>query len=122
MIISGLKIKCMKMEHLVCLDSVSFLRFALRKLPEAFGLSASKSLYAHYFNTVENLNYLGPIPDISYNGAKEIGEEERRLFLVWYKSQRSETFQNRRVLESYCQDDITVLRQVCRVFRLRSVT
>jgi len=30
---------------------------------------------------------------------------------------RSETFDNRHVLESYCQDDVTVLRQACRVFR-----
>ena len=30
---------------------------------------------------------------------------------------RSETFDNRHVLESYCQDDVTVLRHACRVFR-----
>jgi len=36
---------------------------------------------------------------------------------VWYERQKSEPFDNRRVLESYCQDDVTVLRQVCRVFR-----
>ena len=44
-------------------------------------------------------------------------EEERKEFLVWYESQRSETFDNRHVLESYSQDDVTVLRQACRVFR-----
>jgi len=41
LIMSGLKIMCKKMEHLVFLDSVSFLPCALRKVPEAFGLSAS---------------------------------------------------------------------------------
>jgi len=69
---------CMKTENLVFLDSVSFLPCALCKLPEAFGLSASKSWYPHYFNTEENLDYIGPIPDISYYGATEIersGEE-----------------------------------------------
>jgi len=45
LIINGMKIKCMKMEHLFCLDSVSFLPFALRKLPDAFGLTATKSWY-----------------------------------------------------------------------------
>ena len=44
-------------------------------------------------------------------------EDERKDFLVWYESQRSETFDNKHVLESYCQDDVTVLRQACRVFR-----
>jgi len=41
LIMNGLKIMCMKMEHLVFLDSVSFLPCSLRKLPEAFGLTAS---------------------------------------------------------------------------------
>jgi len=44
-------------------------------------------------------------------------EEERKEFLVWYESQRPEQFDNKRVLETYCQDDVTVLRQGCRVFR-----
>ena len=30
---------------------------------------------------------------------------------------RNQLFDNRRVLEKYCQDDVTVLRQSCRVFR-----
>jgi len=46
-ITNGLKIISTKMEHLVFLDSVSFLPCALRKLPEAFGLQASKSCYPH---------------------------------------------------------------------------
>ena len=44
-------------------------------------------------------------------------EDGRKEFLVWYESQKSETFDSRHVLESYCQDDVTVLRQACRVFR-----
>jgi len=44
-------------------------------------------------------------------------EDERKEFLVWYESQKSQTFDNRHVLETYCQDDVTVLRQACSVFR-----
>jgi len=32
---NGLKIMCMRMEHLVFFESVSFLPFPLRRLPEA---------------------------------------------------------------------------------------
>ena len=117
LIMSGLKIMCMKMEHLFFLDSVSFLLCALRNLREAFGLSASKSCYTHYFNTRENINYVGPIPDKEYYGVDLMREEEREEFLLWYESQRSETFDNRNVLESYSQDDFTVIRQASRVFR-----
>ena len=103
------------MEYLVFLNSVSFLQCALRKLPYALGLSASKSWYTQYFNTEESPNFLGPIPFISYYGANEMREDERKDFLAWYESQRSETFDNRHVFRSYSQDDVTVLRQVCRV-------
>jgi len=96
---------------------VSFLPCALRILPVAFGLSGSKSWYPHYFNSLGNLNYMGPIPDISYYGVDVTRQDERKEFLVSYESQRSQTFENRHVLESYCQDDVTVLRQACRVFR-----
>jgi len=79
---------CMKMEHLVFLDSVSYLPCSLRKMPEAFGLTASKSCYPHYFNTEENLDYVGPIPDASYYGANEKSELERRDFFAWYEIQK----------------------------------
>jgi hypothetical protein len=112
LIMNGLKIMCMKMEHLVFLDSVSFLPFPKRKLPQAFGLTARKSWYPHLFNTEENLDYMGPIPTVSYYGANEIGESERAEFLAWYEGQRDSVFDNRLMLETYCQDDVTVLRQL----------
>jgi hypothetical protein len=106
----------MKMEQVVFLDSVSFLPFPLRKLPEAFNLTARKSWYPHYFNTEENLDYVGPIPDVSYYGANDMGAADRAEFLAWYEGQRDRVFDNWLVLETYCQDDVTVLRQACQVF------
>jgi hypothetical protein len=46
----------------------------LRKLPEVFGLSSSKSWFPHYYIKKANLNYVGPIPDIQYFGADEMSE------------------------------------------------
>ena len=47
-----------------------------------------------------------------------MGEEESGEFLAYYESQKKEPiFDNRRVLDSYCQDYVTVLRQACRMFR-----
>jgi len=45
-----------------------------------------------------------------------MSEGERREFLAWYDKEKV-VFDNRHVLEQYCQDDVTVLRQACRVFR-----
>jgi hypothetical protein len=56
---------------------VLFLPCVLRKLPEAFDQPVGKSWYPHYFNTEENLDYVGPIPDMSYYGANDMSEGER---------------------------------------------
>jgi hypothetical protein len=50
-IMNGLKVVCLRVKHLTFLDSASYLAMPLRKLPEAFGLTARKSWYTHYFNT-----------------------------------------------------------------------
>ena len=74
--LSGLKIICMRMEHLLFIDSISYLPMPLHKLPEAFGLSVRISWYPHYFNTKTNLNYVGPMPDVSQYGVDEMSMSE----------------------------------------------
>jgi hypothetical protein len=56
LIMTGVKIMCMKVEHITFLDSLNYLPFPLRRLPNAFGLTSRKSWYTHYFNTTTNLN------------------------------------------------------------------
>ena len=63
------------------------------------------------FNTKAHLDYVGPIPAIEYYGADEMSEAERE-FMAWYNEQKIKVFDNRHVLEQYCQD-VTVLRQAC---------
>jgi len=62
------------------------------------------------------LDYVGPIPDIKYFGADEMSEGEKKDFLSWYNEQKDIVFDNRRVLEQYCQDGVTVFRQACQIF------
>ena len=120
-IMNWLKIMGIELEHLVFMDSVSYLPCLLRRLPVAYFLTASKSWYPHYFNIEGNLDYIVPIPGVKYYDVNEMGEEERREFLAWYESQKSEIFDNRCVLEKYCQDNSTVQRQACLVFRRESM-
>ena len=56
LILNGLKIVSMKIHHIQFLDSVSYMPMPLRKLPESFGLQASKSWFPHYFNTKATLD------------------------------------------------------------------
>jgi hypothetical protein len=46
-----------------------------------------------------------------------MSDSERREFLEWYEVQKGMPFDNIRVLKSYCQNDVTVLRQACQLFR-----
>jgi len=117
LILNGQKIIRMTIHHVTFLDSISFMPMALRKLPEAFGLSATKSWYPHLFNTRANLNYVVSIKDMAQYGVAEMGESERKEFVSWYDAQKHQVFDNKCVLEQYCQDDDTVLRQACQLFR-----
>ena len=107
----------MKIQHVTFLDSILFMPMALRKLPQAFGLSTTKSWYPHLFNTRANLNYVGSMPDMIQYGVTEMGKSERKEFVSWFDVQKDKVFGNRRVLEQYCQDNVTVLRQACQLFR-----
>jgi len=72
LILNGLKIVSMNIRHIQILYSVSYMPMPLRKLPEAFGLQASKSWFPHLFITKANLDYVEPIPDINYYGTDEM--------------------------------------------------
>jgi hypothetical protein len=118
LIMNGQKIMCLNFENVTCPDSINYLAMPLRKLPEAFGHTSHKSWYPHLFNTRENMNYVGPTPDVSYYDVEQMHESERKQFLMWYETAaKKEVFDKRRVLESYCQADVTVLREACRTFR-----
>jgi DNA polymerase type B, organellar and viral. len=81
-IMSGQKILCMKFEQPKFIDSICFLPFPLHKLSRAFGLTTSKSWYPYYFNTEENMNYAGSIPDVTYYGVDETSATERTVSRV----------------------------------------
>ena len=42
---------------------------------------------------------------------------ERNNFLAWYEGQKDVVFDNKRVLEAYCQYDVSVLREACCVLK-----
>ena len=115
-LLNGTKIICMRVHHIVFLDSLNFFPMPLRDLPKAFGLPAQKGYYPHFFNTMTNLNYVGIYPDVSYYGVNSMSERERTDFLAWYQENKDNEFNNKDMLETYCQADVTVLRLACKTF------
>jgi hypothetical protein len=54
----------------------------LSAFPIRFGLhELKKGYFPHYFNTNENQNYIGLIPDIKYYGFDTMGKTARETFL-----------------------------------------
>jgi hypothetical protein len=112
LIMNGLKIMCMKMEYLVFLDSVSFLPFPVRKLSEAFGFTAHKSWYPTILIPRKTWITWVPFPT-SRTMARTTWARRRGQSSSRGTKARDRVFDNRFVLETYCQDDVTVLRKAC---------
>ena len=64
------------------IDSLNFLQMPSSKFPETFGLDLSthsKGDFPFKFNTVENQNYIGPVPDIKFYDADNKKDETKRI-------------------------------------------
>jgi hypothetical protein len=56
------------------------------------------------------------MPDIWYYDVDTMSNSERQELLEWYEGQNGTTFDNKHMLESYCQDEVTVLLHACQIF------
>jgi hypothetical protein len=112
----GTKILNMVVENFHFLDSLNFLPMSLKSMPKSFGLTCKKGYYPHFFNTAENLDYVGSYPEPKYYGADYMSDDERDPVLKWHKEQKGKIFRNIEELEAYCMDDVNVLRQACCAF------
>jgi hypothetical protein len=102
------------------IDSFSFLPMGLAKLPGAFGLECgSKGHFPHLFNTPENQNYVGELPDSKFYGISQMSANDREKFLKWYQERKAEgyVFDFAREMAHYCGQDVEILRQSCLAFR-----
>lgn len=119
-IMNGLKILTILYDnHIRFIDSINFIPMALKKFPKAFGLpDIEKGFYPHLFNTQENYNYIGRLPDSSYFFENSIHNLDRLDFDIWYgkKFLAQETFDNRMEMIKYCRIDVELLRRGCTTF------
>ncbi len=67
-------------------DSHSFIPMPLAKLPATFGLTElKKGYFPHFFNTIENQNYIGPLPAEHFYGTDTMTVANRTKMskVVW---------------------------------------
>lgn len=98
------------------IDSHNFVQSKLSDFPKTFGLTeAKKGYFPHYFNTPENQNYIGPLPDKSYYGYNSMATKQRATFINWHDEMTNQNyvFNFKKELEEYCNSDVDILRRGC---------
>lgn len=120
LILNGTKIIMMTFTNLKFLDSYNYFHLPLRSLPKAYGIeNIEKGVFPHKFNTPENQDYEGEIPEIEYYGIDEMRAKEREELMAWHTKKRAENyvFRFQDELIRYCRDDVNILRLACSIFR-----
>lgn len=89
-LINGCKFLELKVGATRFRDSILHVGGSLKELATAFGLELHKGDFPHLFNTIENQNYVGAIPDERYYDLTFAAKnaEEVKTFQDWYRSQR----------------------------------
>ena len=102
------------------IDSINFIQSKLADFPKTFGLTEiKKGYFPHFYNTPENQNYVGPIPDVKYYGPDQMMPDVRNKFLKWYQDRLDENFvfDFKKELKEYCRSDVDILRRSMLKFR-----
>ena len=82
----------------------------LSAFPKLFDLEEMKKGYfPHYFNTNENTNYCGPMPDVSFYDPDGMKSDARDVFLKWYEEHKDDEFDMQKELVEYCISDVDIL-------------
>jgi len=98
LIMDGSKILSMVVANLYFLDSLNFLPMSLKSMPKSFDLTCKNGFYPHFFNTADNLDYVGPYPEPKFCGADYMSSDERAQFLEWHGEQKDKIFCNKQEL------------------------
>ncbi|KAK4880386.1 hypothetical protein RN001_008532 [Aquatica leii] len=106
------------------IDSINYMPMPLSKLPKTFNFPGTKGYFPHFFNTVKNQNYVGPMPPAHYYGCDEMSTSNRNDFLKWYEEQVNNNFvfDFKTEIIKYCVADVDILRKACLDFWTRFTT
>ncbi|KAK7598318.1 hypothetical protein V9T40_006553 [Parthenolecanium corni] len=118
----GTKIMVLEVSNLgfKVIDSHNFVAAPLSAFPKTFNLlELKKGYFPHYFNTKENENYVGPIPEKKFYGFDTMKDGDRKKFIEWHdkKVEEGYVFDMQKELLEYCDSDVDILRKGCLDFR-----
>lgn len=121
LIMRGTKITMMSMDNVKFIDSLNYFPMPLSALPKAFDLGPEmkKGYFPHLFNTVDNQEYVGPIPEKTYYCPGSMFKKAHEEFEKWHEQQVSNNvvFDFKKELVEYCISDVDILSRACIKFR-----
>jgi len=120
---TGAKVLCFQSGVLTFKDSLCFLSYSLAAFPKTFDLTElKKGYFPHQFNTPENQDYRGRIPDKEFYDPENMKEKEKKAFDTWHTEQvrrcdeEGYVFDFKKELEDYCKSDVALLKGGCEAF------
>lgn len=117
-ILRGTKILTLTYKSIRLIDSYSFIPMSLEKFPSTFGLKEiKKGFFPHLFNTIENQNYAGSIPDAKFFAPDFFSENKRKEFYSWYNKERNYFYVFQHELLEYCKSDVQLLKEGTLAYR-----
>jgi hypothetical protein len=83
-------------------------------------VEARKGHFPHLFNTVENFNYIGPIPDLKYFDLAFMAKDQKQVdeFTAWHEARRLDPspWNFQKELLEYCRNDVFMLSKLVREY------
>ncbi len=104
-------------------DTLLHLTRSLSELGDAFGLKQEKGHFPHLFNTLENLNYSGPIPAKEFFDLTFSCKSKKHFvaFNEWHDSWKGKTWNFKEQRELYCINDVTMLCQIVKMYHEETI-
>lgn len=124
-ILNGGLIQLIKYDKLSFKDSLNFFSAPLASLPKMMGIEgAKKGYFPHFFNTLENQEYIGELPAPEYYGVNEFSSKQRKEFLEWWEAEKAKNvqFDFKSEIKTYCRSDVDILRKALLKFRSLFIT
>jgi hypothetical protein len=125
LILAGNKIMYMKVKSIRFIDSINHIAQSLATFPETFGLTEmKKGFFPYLFNTTENENYIGKIPDMKYFSPELMDNTKvnktskmtkRQEFMKWYPEQTG-VYDFQKELLDYCISDVDILKRSLEIY------
>jgi hypothetical protein len=99
-------------------DSLLFLPASLSSLAKSFELPMRKGVFPHLFNSSENFDYVGRLPDKSMFDLTFCAKSQKDIdeFHKWYDERIKTEWNFKEELIKYCQDDVKILALLVKKF------